>query len=67
MGSALRLGLAGMVLIFMPDTLLYYLPLEETVLNTYLLQLLSALYFSFALLNWMSRSAITSGIYNRPM
>ena len=32
-----------------------------------MLQIMGALYFSFAMINWMAKGAIIGGIYNKPL
>ena len=72
--SALLLGTAGTFLIFFPAEALGYTAVDLSQLSglaistlVYLLQLLGALYFAFALLNWMARQSLVGGIYNRPI
>lgn len=64
--SALMLGLIGLTLTFIPTEILIYFKLEPSLLLQILLQLLGALYFGFAMLNWMSKTSLIGGIYNRP-
>ncbi len=35
--------------------------------STIVLQIVGALYFGFAMLNWMSKANLIGGIYNRPV
>ena len=65
--SAISLGVAGIMLTFMPEEILIYLGLETTKSFQLILQILGALYFSFAMLNWMTRASVIGGIYNRPI
>ncbi len=65
--SALFLGSAGLALTFIPAEILGYFKIEATKLLQLFLQIGGALYFSFALLNWMSKANIIGGIYNRPI
>jgi hypothetical protein len=65
--SALVLGLAGLAATFAPAELLaaWGSPANEQTLI--LVQLLGALYFSFALLNWTAKGVMIGGIYARPV
>lgn len=65
--SALILGLTGIILIFMPLELLGYIHLEASKVSQTLVQILGALYFAFAMLNWVTKTSIIGGIYNRPI
>lgn len=64
--SIILFGL-GIVLTFTPDILIGYLELPSNKTTLLLLQILGALYFAFAMLNWMSKANLTGGIYNRPI
>jgi hypothetical protein len=65
--SSIALASAGILLTFMPDEILKYFNLDATSPLLLLLQILGALYFAFALLNWMSRNGPIGGIYNKPI
>jgi uncharacterized membrane protein len=65
--SALILGLTGIILTFMPTELLHSINFETSKSAQILIQILGALYFSFAMLNWMTKKSIIGGIYNRPI
>jgi hypothetical protein len=65
--SALFLGASGIIFTFMPVETLAYLGLEARMNSRIFVQLLGALYFAFAMLNWMTRASIIGGIYNRPV
>lgn len=67
MSSSIFMGVLGLALTFVPD---------ELVMNTLGydqpsvkigLQLLGALYLSFAMTNWMTKDGVIGGIYNRPV
>jgi hypothetical protein len=63
--SAIILGCAGILLTFLPE--------ETTQLagwsseSKIVLQIAGALYFGFAMTNWMSKANLIGGIYNRPI
>lgn len=65
--SAVTLGAAGILLTFMPDAVLGQLTIDINKPTLYLVQILGALYFAFGLLNWMSKTSLIGGIYNRPI
>lgn len=65
--SALILGLSGLALSFLPQEALGFFELETKSISVLLLQILGAMYFAFGMLNWMARSTLIGGIYNRPI
>lgn len=65
--SAAIMGVAGILLTFLPEELLGYISSGEPNPLTLILQILGALYFAFAMLNWMARGNIIGGIYSRPI
>ena len=67
MASAILMGITGIILIFLPDEIADYAGLTSTNLPPLLLQVLGALYFSFALLNWMAKANLIGGIYSKPV
>lgn len=62
--SAAVLGIAGIVLIFFPQEFAKLFNLAGTEI---ILQVLGALYFGFAMLNWAARANLIGGIYSRPV
>ncbi len=62
---ALILALTGIGLTFMPQEAA--LLMGWSPLNSILIQIIGALYFSYAMINWMSRGNLIGGIYNRPL
>ena len=65
--SSLVLGLAGLFALFAPENLLAMLGVPMVNPLSVLIQLLGALYFSFALMNWTAKDSIIGGIYARPI
>ncbi len=65
--SAVTLGAAGIFLTFIPDTILDQLNIDTNKPVLLLVQILGALYFAFGMLNWMTKSSLIGGIYNRPL
>ena len=65
--SAAVLAAAAFIFTFMPVEFLRYANLESTKTAELFVQVLGALYFGFAMLNWMTRTSIIGGIYNKPI
>jgi len=68
--SAVLMGAVGVVLTFAPQEVLTSLDLQAvpaTNLGALLLQVLGALYFAFAMVNWTSKANLIGGIYGRPI
>ena len=64
---SLILALAGVFALFAPDILLSALGASVTPHLSVFMQLLGALYFSFALMNWTAKDSAIGGIYARPV
>ncbi|QYK50360.1 MAG: hypothetical protein KF701_08155 [Anaerolineales bacterium] len=64
---ALTLGTAGVLLSFAPELGLALLGVPASPAALLLVQVVGALYFGFAMLNWMNKDNPTGGIYNRPV
>ena len=67
MASALLMGIAGIALTFLPVEIANYASLTPTDLSSLLFQILGALYFAFAILNWMAKANLIGGIYSKPV
>lgn len=65
--SAIYMGIMGIIFIIIPDIVLSQLKIEFNNTTVLLLQLMGALYYGFAMLNWMTKSAVIGGIFNRPI
>jgi len=65
--SSLFLGAAGLLASFAPHELLAFLGAPAAGPAPVLVQLMGALYFSFALVNWTAKDNIIGGIYSRPV
>lgn len=65
--SSLTLGIFGVMLSFAPNYLWYSQNIKVTVTALVITQILGALYFSFAILNWLAKGSMLGGIYNRPI
>jgi hypothetical protein len=65
--SAIFLAVIGIGLTFMPQEIAAFTGLGFTKIYQLQLQILGALFFAFAMLNWMAKGSIIGGIYNRPI
>ena len=65
--SALLLATLGISLSFFPKEIISFLHLNSTKPVELVLQLIGALYFAMAMLNWMAKGSYIGGIYNRPI
>ncbi len=63
--SAIILGIAGVMLSFFPQEVSNYLGFGVT--NSIILQILGALYFGFAMINWTAKGNLIGGIYSKPV
>ena len=65
--SAFLLAVLGLSLTFAPGEILTALNYSSSKSITLIFQLLGALYFSFAMVNWSIKDGRIGGIYNRPI
>jgi hypothetical protein len=65
--SSLILAIAGICALFMPDVLLSMQGVVVTEAASVLVQLMGALYFGFAIMNWTAKDSAIGGIYARPV
>lgn len=65
--SSLVLGLAGMITLFAPDSLLSMLNMPVTEQSLLSIQMMGAFYVSFALMNWTAKDSPIGGVYARPV
>ena len=65
--SALLLASIGILLSFLPNEVMEYLNVEPNPITILFLNILSALYLGFGILNWMAKGTLIGGIYNRPI
>ncbi len=61
------LGLAGILTLFAPENLLAMLGAPAANPLSVLIQLMGALYFSMAMMNWTAKDSAIGGIYARPV
>jgi hypothetical protein len=65
--SAALMAVAGLAFTFLPlESLNFIIPGDFSQLLI-VVQVLGALYFAFAMLNWMARGNLIGGIYSRPI
>jgi hypothetical protein len=65
--SAIVMGLAGVAGSFLPTEILQAVGVAPVGVLPVLVQLLAALLFAFAMVNWTARGSLIGGIYNRPV
>jgi len=65
--SALTLGTSGIILTFIPETILNLLTINSNEAALFMMQIIGALFFAFGMLNWMTKASVIGGIYNRPI
>jgi len=65
--SAAVLGVLGLGLTFMPTEAAGLLEISAEKNMIIIFQLLGALYFGFAMINWNTRRSLIGGIYNKPI
>lgn len=65
--SAAFMGVVGIVFSFMPQEVIAYFGSNTITINPLILQLMGALYFSFAMINWTAKANLIGGIYSRPV
>jgi uncharacterized membrane protein len=61
------LGIAGITALFAPELILSLQKIQTIGSSTLLVQLLGALYFGFAMMNWTVKDSAIGGIYARPV
>jgi len=65
--SAAVLAIIGICFTFLPGEIITYLNLQDEIYLPIIFQLAGALYFGFAILNYMARENIIGGVYSRPL
>ena len=61
------MAIIGISASFIPHEILTFIGLPTNQPLPLLIQVIGAMYFAFAMLNWMSKGSIIGGIYNRPI
>lgn len=65
--SSIFMGLIGITLSFAPSEVLITLGQVSNDISILFIQLIGALYFGFAVVNWMAKGTLIGGIYSRPL
>ncbi len=65
--SAVFMGVAGIAVTFLPEEILTWIGTQPMPALVVMLQITGALYFGFAMTNWMARGVLIGGIYSRPL
>lgn len=65
--SASIMGLFSIIATFLPNEILIALGQIPTALLILMLQITGAIYFGFAIMNWMAKTVLIGGIYARPL
>ena len=65
--SAVFMALLGASALFFPQEISVKIAVASTNLLIIVVQIIGALYFSFAALNWMARANLIGGIYSKPV
>ena len=63
--SAVILGVTGIILSFIPQEVSHFFSMTGS--TPIVFQILGALYFGFAMLNWTAKANLFGGIYSRPV
>jgi hypothetical protein len=67
MASALLMAVCGAALLFIPHEILNYFGTPSAGVSVLFVQLAGALFFGFAMMNWMAKTVLIGGIYARPL
>ena len=65
--SSLLMAIGGVLLQFFPHEILNYFNVDSNGILPLIIQIMSALYLGFAMLNWMAKTVLIGGIYARPL
>jgi hypothetical protein len=65
--SSVFMGLLAVPAIFAPQEVMAYASGQSAVFGSLAFQVFGAVYFGFALLNWMAQANLIGGIYSRPV
>lgn len=65
--SSIVMGVLGIICSFLPKEVLLLFGQTPTVTLNLFVQILGALYFGFAIMNWMAKTVLIGGIYSRPL
>ena len=65
--SAFVMGVLSTIATFLPNELLQFFGQSSTGTLLLIMQITGALYFGFAIMNWMAKTVLIGGIYARPL
>jgi hypothetical protein len=65
--SSIVTGVLGITASFFPKEILNNTGVSPTETLTLVIQIMGALYFGFAVMNWMAKTVLIGGIYARPL
>ncbi|MGY4384824.1 ABC-type transport system involved in multi-copper enzyme maturation permease subunit [Pedobacter sp. UYP24] len=65
--SAALMGVLGIIFSFLPEEALLAFGQTPTATLILILQILGALYFGFAVMNWLAKTVLMGGIYAKPL
>ena len=65
--SSIIMGVVGVAAIFAPEEVIAQIGGPAGVFNKLLIEIAGALYFGFALMNWMAQGNLIGGVYSRPV
>ena len=65
--SSLLMATGGVLLQFFPHEILNHFNIDAKGTLPLLVQMISALYLGFAMMNWMAQTVLIGGIYARPL
>jgi hypothetical protein len=65
--SSILMGALGVSAIFAPQEIIVYAGGPPSVVGNLVIEIAGALYFGFAVLNWMAQANLIGGIYSRPV
>ena len=65
--SSIFMGVLAVPTIFAPQEVVAYAGGQSGAVGTLAIQVFGAVYFGFALVNWMAQANLVGGIYSRPV
>ena len=65
--SSVFMGVLAVPAIFAPQEVVAYAGCQPGAIGTLVIQVFGAIYFGFAMLNWMAQANLIGGIYSRPV
>ena len=65
--SSILMGVLGIISSFFPKEVLLVFGQTPTLTLILFVQIFGALYFGFAIMNWMAKTLLIGGIYSKPL